>query len=658
MTEEASYEERHALAADTFAVFVPGVEPERVAASFARRLGALGGFAFDVVGEMWARPELSRRDRSLIVVATLAAQARDEELELHTGVALRNGLTRVELEEIIVTVAAYAGFPAAMAASRRVDDALRTAAGIDRLSDRIAPATMPDAERDRAGADVYRIISGGREGHDPQADLAYLSDALGEVGVLAYRWVFGEIWSRDELSRRDRSLAVIAVLISLGAVDELAVHVPAGIGHGLSREEIEAAITHLALYAGLPCAVEAMRAARAGLRPVGPVTADGLVLLEPRRFELRAFEVPEIGDDDGLLRVEACGLCGTDHEQYTGHIPSRHAFIPGHEVVGTIEEVGARAAERWGVRAGQRVAVEVFQSCQHVPPVEVAFTAAASATGSPPWWASWTSARPPGLWGGYATLLYLGPDAMLLPIPDDLDPVLATMFNPLGAGIRWAVDLPGTEPGDVVAILGPGVRGICAAAAARNAGAGFIMVTGRGPRDADRLALATSFGADLGVDVASDDPNRALRAATGGLADVVVDVTAKAPAAFAQAISLARTGGTVVVAGTRGTPEAPEFNPDHLVYKELRVLGALGVDVAAYRPALDLLAGGRYPFADLPREVVGFDDLEPGGCLSAERFRDRAVAVPGGVTARHAGGTWQPSPAPAQSGARPLPARA
>ena len=117
MTDASSYEERHARAVDTFNVFVPDAEPERVAASLQRRLGALGGFAFDVVGEMWARPELSRRDRSLIVVSTLAAQARDEELELHTEIAVRNGLTRVELEEIVVTVAAYAGFPAAMAAS-------------------------------------------------------------------------------------------------------------------------------------------------------------------------------------------------------------------------------------------------------------------------------------------------------------------------------------------------------------------------------------------------------------------------------------------------------------------------------------------------------------------------------------------------------------
>ncbi len=134
-----------------------------------------------------------------------------------------------------------------------------------------------------------------------------------------------------------------------------------------------------------------------------------------------------------------------------------------------------------------------------------------------------------------------------------------------------------------------------------------------GDRDRTRrLAWAERFGADLTVDVASEDPLRALRKATGGRrADVVVDVTAMAPEAFAQAVALARTGGTVVVAGTRGAlTEATGFHPDDLVSRELRVLGALGVDRDDHVAALDLLASGRYPFADLPREVVGLDGAE------------------------------------------------
>ena len=180
-------------------------------------------------------------------------------------------------------------------------------------------------------------------------------------------------------------------------------------------------------------------------------------------------------------------------------------------------------------------------------------------------------------------------------------PGVATLFNPLGAGIRWGVTVPGTSAGDVVAVLGPGVRGLSACAAAKDAGAAFVMVTGVGPQDDERLALAKAFGADLAVDVSATDPAKALRKATGQLADVVVDVTAKAPAALGQAVAAARVGGTVVLAGTRGSADTPGFWPDLIVYKELRILGVLGVDAPAYRAALDLLATGRYPFVDLPR---------------------------------------------------------
>jgi alcohol dehydrogenase len=338
-------------------------------------------------------------------------------------------------------------------------------------------------------------------------------------------------------------------------------------------------------------------------------SARALVLEKPRTLVAREFPIPEHGDDDAVLRVEACGLCGTDHEQYTGHLAGGFAFVPGHETVGVLESIGDLAAQRWGVAAGDRVAVEVFQSCRACDACRAGMYQRCERHGLADMYGYIPVDKPPGLWGGYAESQYLGPDTIVHRIPDVLDPVAATLFNPVGAGVRWAVTVPGTSVGDVVAVLGPGVRGLSAAAAAKDAGAGFVMVTGRGQRDGERLAVAADFGADLAVDVADTDPVRALRDATGGRADVVVDVTAKAPEAFAQAVALARPGGTVVVAGTRGGP-VREFQPDHIVFKELRIVGALGVDSDAYRAALALLASGRYPFADLPRRVAALDDAE------------------------------------------------
>ena len=337
---------------------------------------------------------------------------------------------------------------------------------------------------------------------------------------------------------------------------------------------------------------------------------EAVVLEAPRRYTRRSFERPNVGDDGALVRVAACGLCGTDHEQYTGVLPTGFAFVPGHETVGLIEEIGELATERWGVRAGDRVAVEVFQSCRSCEPCARGEYRRCVRHGLGDMYGYIPADKKPGLWGGYATHQYLGPDAIVHRVDPALDPVVATLFNPLGAGIRWGVTVPGTQPGDVVAVLGPGIRGLAALVAAREAGAAFVMVTGYGANDQSRLEIAHGFGADLTVDVTTADPAAELKATTGGLADIVVDVTAKAPAALGQAISIARPGGTIVMAGTRGSAETPGFWPDMIVFKELRILGALGVDAPAYRAALDLLASGRYPFADLPRRIVGLDGIE------------------------------------------------
>ena len=109
--------------------------------------------------------------------------------------------------------------------------------------------------------------------------------------------------------------------------------------------------------------------------------------------------------------------------------------------------------------------------------------------------------------------------------------------------------------------------------------------------------------------MAVDDPVAGLRQAAGGLADVVVDVTAMAPAAFVQAIELAADNATVCVAGIHGDGPVPGFRPDLIVLKQLRVIGTRGTDLPEFRAAVELLSSRRYPFDRIPRRTADLDHL-------------------------------------------------
>ena len=99
-----------------------------------------------------------------------------------------------------------------------------------------------------------------------------------------------------------------------------------------------------------------------------PSKCMAMVQTGPRAIEPQDLPVPEIDDDTALLRIEACGICGSDYEQYEGVLRTPTPVIPGHEPLGVIAKIGERAARRWGVDEGDRVAVETMLSCRFCPP--------------------------------------------------------------------------------------------------------------------------------------------------------------------------------------------------------------------------------------------------------------------------------------------------
>ncbi len=261
--------ERRAAGIDVMSTLTTAADPERSAGSMERRHGALGSFAVDhVLGKLWSRPQLSRRDRSLIVVTFLCSIGADAELSTHVEGAINHGLSRDEIREIVNQVAGYAGFPMAMHATRIVDQTFAKLDGLDRLPPKAGSAPIDDEDRFVAATDVMSGLFAGRTSDDPATARAGIVDALGGVGEMAFDWGFGELWARTELSRRDRSMVTVAILSITSRVEELAVHVPGALNHGCTREEVEEIMVQLTVYGGFPRGVEGIRAARAAFAKI------------------------------------------------------------------------------------------------------------------------------------------------------------------------------------------------------------------------------------------------------------------------------------------------------------------------------------------------------------------------------------------------------
>ena len=328
-----------------------------------------------------------------------------------------------------------------------------------------------------------------------------------------------------------------------------------------------------------------------------PRRCRAVVQTAPRTLELRELPVPDVDADSGLLRVEACGIFGSDAEQYACVLPARFPLIPGHEPVGVIEAVGERAAKRWGVAVGDRVAVEVLIPCGHCAACRAGRYPQCRGRGGMFGHGYVPLERPPGLWGAYAEYMYLDPCSIVHKVRKDLPASTVALFNPLGAGFRWAVEIPRTGPGDTVLVLGPGQRGLASVIAARAAGADTIIVTGT-RRDAAKLELARELGADNTIDVEREDARARVRELTGDRgADVVVEVAAAATAPVAEALHYAAPSGRVVLGGVKGFKAVPDFLSDLIVVKELTILGAFGVTSPSYRAAIRVIEAGRVPVA-------------------------------------------------------------
>jgi len=200
-----------------------------------------------VYGEIWERPQLSKRDRSLITIAVLQALAR-EELAIHIPRGLDNGLTPEEISEIILHVTFYAGWPTGVQASLTAAEAFET--------------------RGLSLGDLPAAPSGSRASTPSSLSDAYA--AVPRLGALRNSLLYGDIWERPLLSKRDRSLITVAVNQALYVTNELRLHINRALDqNGVTPQELSEVVLHVTFYAGWPPAVNAGRLLTAALEERG-----------------------------------------------------------------------------------------------------------------------------------------------------------------------------------------------------------------------------------------------------------------------------------------------------------------------------------------------------------------------------------------------------
>jgi threonine dehydrogenase-like Zn-dependent dehydrogenase len=336
------------------------------------------------------------------------------------------------------------------------------------------------------------------------------------------------------------------------------------------------------------------------------------VALDGREVEVREFDAPQLAPDSGMLKVEKTGVCGSDWPYFLNYPKAKGPMILGHETVGVVTSLGAAARERWGVKEGDRVALEEYLPCGHCHYCRTGDYRLCDATdtlvsngiryGSTPIGVA------PSLWGGYGEYQYLHPNTVFHAVPASIPAAQATLALPLGNGIEWAFLQGRATMGTSVLIQGPGQQGLACVVAAREAGAACIMVSGLSS-DGPRLALARELGAHHTIDVQQQDLLEATAECTGGaMADLVIDCASGGASTIASALQAVRKAGTVLLCGRKGKP-IPEFDSDILFKKNITMKGVRGHSHQAVELAIGLIASGKYPLEKMCTHSFGLDEV-------------------------------------------------
>ncbi len=334
----------------------------------------------------------------------------------------------------------------------------------------------------------------------------------------------------------------------------------------------------------------------------------------PGNLELRDVPVPQIGADEALIRVRACGICGSDLKIQDDQHPYTPPVVIGHEFAGEIAEIGAGVS---GWQVGDRVVSEQhIGACGHCRQCLTGNAFACSAK------------RAPGYFTDGAFTEFIKVPAWLLHrIPEKLSFVEAAFTEPSAVAAHGMLDRTGINPEDVVVILGCGPIGLVAAKMAQEEGASKVIVTGIDRDEIARLPKGREIGIDHVVNVMKEDLAGLVNNLTHGEgADVVIELSGALPA-INQAFQLARRLGRV---GIIGQPPADEIKIPYrqAMFRALTVSFSYSSKYTSWERALSLFERGAINPSQFITHVLPLEAWEQGFELSRSGQAVKVVLEP------------------------------
>lgn len=292
-----------------------------------------------------------------------------------------------------------------------------------------------------------------------------------------------------------------------------------------------------------------------------------VVIEEPNKVAVKPIDDPTPGPHDAVVKVEACGICGTDIHVLHGEFePTRYPIVPGHEFCGEVVAVGSEVRN---VKAGDLVAVDPSLYCGHCRQCRAGRFNLCE---------NWNAIGVGSVNGACAEFVRV-PSANAFPLPVDIPRHWGTLVEPLSCAVH-GLDQVDPKPADAYLIYGAGTMGLLLAQLVRHSGASALEMVDTNPARHD---LARKLGADR-ISKSADDLDR-----PQGW-DVVIDATGVVPAIEDGLRRVAR-GGTFLMFGVASADASARFSPFRVYNDEIKIIGSMAV-LHSFERALALFAKG------------------------------------------------------------------